>query len=98
MARPKCSRKDPKRLRSMGAMVRRVSTKMRAGRPALEDVWADSKRPNTELADQAKPAVDAVCRKRRRDDMDSQSPDHELFVRNWMFGLTLSQAALIYDF
>jgi len=29
-----------------------------------------------ELADQAKPAVDAVCKKQRRDDMDSQSPDN----------------------
>src|ERR1700690_2990534 len=31
MARPRCSRKEPKRLRSIGAIVRRLSMKTRAG-------------------------------------------------------------------
>src|SRR6266566_9115990 len=80
MARPKCSRKEPKRLRSIGEIVRRESISMRAVWSA-ETVCADSKRPNVELADHAKPTVEACCKNRRRDDMGSAPLFSETRVR-----------------
>src|SRR6266404_9480420 len=73
MARPRCSRNEPNRLRSMGATVRRASMKIRTCAP-VDEVWADKKRPNTEFADKARPAVEACCKKRRLVDMKEISP------------------------
>src|ERR1044071_7866628 len=63
MARPSCSRKEPKTLRSSGAMVRRESTKIR---DTAELVCAERKRPKARSAEQARPPALVVCRKPRR--------------------------------
>src|SRR5208337_1605798 len=67
MARPKCSKKDPKRLRSMEAIVRLVSRKTRTG--ALElgaGVCAGSNRLSNNSAEHPAPAARDCCKKRRR--------------------------------
>jgi hypothetical protein len=43
---------------------------MRAVRSALAELCADRHRPNREVVDQANPAVEACCRKRRREDIN----------------------------
>src|SRR5437763_15824610 len=63
MARPSCSRNEPKTLRSNGAIVRRESTKIR---DTVELVCAERKRPKARSAEQARPAAIVVCRKPRR--------------------------------
>src|SRR5262249_13029639 len=63
MARPSCSRNEPKTFRSSGATVRRESTKMR---DTVELVWAERKRPKTRFAEQARPPAIVACRKPRR--------------------------------
>src|SRR5882757_11012790 len=79
MARPRCSRNEPKRLRSSGAITRRESTYTRTTSPVLGGVWADNREPlgadsantealNRELEPKAIPALAACCRKRRRSD------------------------------
>src|ERR1700730_1324627 len=66
MARPRCSRNEPKRLRSKGARVRRESTKtFTTSLGFVVCVWADRKRPNARFAEHAMPTEEA-CRKKRR--------------------------------
>src|SRR5882762_251748 len=92
MARPRCSRNEPKRLRSSGAITRRESTYTRTTSPVLGGVWADNREPldpdspNTEalkreLELKAIPALAACCRKRRRSDEGMESPRSGMLSR-----------------
>ena len=61
-------------MRSSGAIVRREFMKMRAVWSAVAGLCADRKRPNRVLVDNASPAVETCCRKRRREDMEFLLP------------------------
>src|ERR1700683_268638 len=63
MARPRCSRNEPNKLRSIGEMARRESRYTRVGAPGL--VCASRIFPNISWADPANPAVAVCCKKRR---------------------------------
>src|ERR1700722_1911241 len=66
MARPRCSRNEPKRLRSICPTVRRVSMKIRIGPlPAEVEDWLQRELRRKRLAEHARPTV-AVWRRNRR--------------------------------
>src|SRR5713101_8248334 len=63
MARPRCSRNEPKMLRSRGGMVRQESRYTRAA--VLAGAWANRDFPSMKVAEQPAVAVRVFCRKRR---------------------------------
>src|SRR5580700_4609952 len=69
MARPRCSRKEPKRLRSSGAIVRRLSMSTRAGADSGDDLVcasaASGRVPITMPVEPATAATEACFRKDR---------------------------------
>src|SRR5882724_5327114 len=67
MARPRCSRNEPKRFGSMGATVRLVSRYTVAATVGFETaVCAHNNLPNSRSDEQAAPAAIDCCKKRRR--------------------------------
>src|SRR5437016_11464745 len=66
MARPRCSKNDPKRFRSMGARVRLVSTYTRTGAAESEEgVCAVTSRLSRSSVEHPAPSA-SDCRKKRR--------------------------------